>query len=177
MAERLLTLNPAYFFRFRISDWNSGNSRRSPASSVTAPKAGDSKSNPLTATVQKTSWDCIRITWCKYSYLENVKSTVQNLVLLLHYFLSHLAAPSKSNLFRYVSFLSFLLTQLLKSHFALYEIERLIAAGGERFRYRQATPAHDLGIEHVRGKSWTVKASKFLGRGDCFIYWESDGRS
>ncbi|KAM7240281.1 hypothetical protein CapIbe_008187 [Capra ibex] len=73
------------------------NSRRSQASSATAPKAGDSKSNPLlTATLQKTSWDCIRIT-------------------------------------RRVNIYTWKMLKLLKSHFTLYEIERLIAAGGERF--------------------------------------------
>ena len=50
---------------------------------------------------------------------------------LLYYFRSHLAPPSKSNLFWYMSF-CLLLTQLLKSHYIFYEMERLIAAGGER---------------------------------------------
>lgn len=134
MAGKIVDFKPCLLLSgFGFQTETPANSRRSQASSATAPKAGDSKSNPLlTATLQKTSWDCIRITRRVNIYTWKMLKVLSRTLYLLYYFLSHLAAPSKSNLFRYMSF-SFLLTQLLKSHFTLYEIERLIAAGGERF--------------------------------------------
>lgn len=140
-----LTLNLAYFFP--VSDFRPETPANSRARLAPRRFCWRLKSNPLlTATVQKTSW-IVSNTWCvcKYLYLENVKSTVQNLVFCFIIF-SVIVAPSKSNLFQYVSSF-FLHAKLLK--IPLRVRNRTWLPRRRAFPGRARKTLHTTGIEHA----------------------------